>query len=141
MAAYRTQSCLRILTFSPSALHSFGLRFSTELLVFNGTTLKFARASRTIRESRLIFLERKGFQILGSKRVGGGAETKRRGEGGHRRHSGSRLGGMESVTLFLLGKGKSESARARLLRQLLPFPLGFWDPCSCVSLLSWKQQL
>lgn len=57
------------------SLHSFGLRFSTELLVFNGATLKFARASRTMRESRLIFLEREGFQILGSKRVeerGGG---------------------------------------------------------------------
>lgn len=71
-----------------------------------------------MRESRLIFLERKGFQILGSKRVEGGggevgAETRRRGEGGHRRHSGSRLGGMESVTLLLLGKGKSESTRAR----------------------------
>lgn len=74
MAAYRTHSFLRILTFSPSALHSFGLRFPTELLVFNGATLKFARASRTMREFRLIFLEREGFQILGFKRVeeGGG---------------------------------------------------------------------
>lgn len=37
--------------------------------------------------------------------------------------------------------GRVNQSQSKTLRQLLPFPLGFWDPCSCVFLLSWKQQL
>lgn len=43
--------------------------------------------------------------------------------------------------ISIWGRVNPRKPARETLGQLLPFPLGCWDPCSRVFLLSWKQQL